>query len=70
MKAKVEILGIRREAGRLYWVAQNSVWSKPMTAGAAVARLERKTKPLEPGYMYFLDKDGDVSSAPLHRVKQ
>jgi len=70
MKTKVVRLGIKREPGRIYWIAQNAVWSKPLGKTPGPGRLEAKTGPIDQGVLYFLDKDGDVSSASRRRVKR
>jgi hypothetical protein len=69
MAEKVAKVGVKREAGYLYFLRGSDVWKTPMkrsggpaAAGKAVlvakADFER-----DEGYLYFLDSKGDVSRA-------
>ena len=56
MAEKVVRLQIRREADWLYFLRDDEVWRTPMRI--AVGGFTR-----EPGWLYFLDHEGDVSRA-------
>jgi hypothetical protein len=63
---KVEKLGVKKEKGFLYFVRGNEVFKNPMKrAGGPSAkgkeeRVATGTFTPEEGYLYFVDKHGDV----------
>ncbi len=75
MAQKVEKVGVKKEAGFLYFVdKQGDVSRAKMARGGK--RKGKKAKPTkvakvgikkEKGYLYFLDKKGDISRAKMAR---
>ena len=74
MAEKVAKVGVRKQAGYLYFVDKNgNVARAKMSRGGrkksrakteVVAKVSVKKKP---GYLYFIDKHGDVSAAKMAR---
>lgn len=69
MPEKVARLGIEREEGFVYYLKRGEVWRAaiaPETAGGGPPRKERIADPgvaMDPAYIYFLDRDGDLARA-------
>ncbi|HNN92758.1 MAG TPA: hypothetical protein PKI03_10845 [Pseudomonadota bacterium] len=69
MAEKVVKLGVKREAGYLYFLRGSDVWKTPMkrAGAAAVAGKAEKVQAgnfaREEGFLYFLDAQGDISRA-------
>lgn len=63
---KIVKLGIRREAGCVYFLKGTDVWRAPSEDGEHFdvdegVLVRRASFEREPGYLYFLDPDGDIS---------
>ena len=69
MAEKVAKLGVKREAGYLYFLRGSDVWKTPMkrangpSAAGKAEKVAGGNFNREEGYLYFLDKNGDVSRA-------
>ena len=67
MAEKVARLGIRREKDFMYYIKDGSVWKVARKQpGVPKGRPEKVTDgdfSMDTSYIYFLDKDGDVSRA-------
>jgi len=69
MAEVVSKIGLQREKGFLYYLKGSDVWKAPMKrAGeASAAGKETKVAPgnfsREEGYLYFLDKNGNIARA-------
>ena len=61
--------GVKREAGYLYFIKNNDVWRTPMKRAGGTAAPGGKTKVAEgnfsreEGFLYYLDKAGNVVRA-------
>jgi hypothetical protein len=73
MAQKVAKVGVKKQAGYLYFVDKNGDISRaPMVRGGArkggkkekVAKVGVKK---ETGYLYFVDRNGDISKAKMAR---
>ncbi|PIW58830.1 MAG: hypothetical protein COW13_04950 [Candidatus Omnitrophica bacterium CG12_big_fil_rev_8_21_14_0_65_50_5] len=72
MAQKVAKVGIKREAGYLYFVDKNGdVSCAKMARGGSKGGSPKKVAKVgikkEKGYLYFVDKNGDISSAKMVR---
>ena len=68
MTNKVCRLGIRREQGFLYYVKRGGVWRIPRQSESGrrkAVKIADADGELDPGYVYFLDRAGDISRAKL-----
>lgn len=68
MAEKVARTGITREKDFLYYVKGGAVWKVPMKKPGATSKGKSEKVvdagiSMEDGYMYFVDKDGDVARA-------
>ncbi|MCM2325407.1 MAG: hypothetical protein NDI94_03005 [Candidatus Woesearchaeota archaeon] len=77
MAEKVAKVGVKKQAGYLYFVDKNGDVSRAvMSRGGrkkGKAKVEKVTKvgvKKEKGYLYFLDKNGDVSRAKMARGRK
>ena len=72
MAEKLIKTAIQRETSFLYYIKDAEIWRSPMKrsglpAGTKAQRVMSLELIKEPGFMYFLDKDGDVARAPRQR---
>lgn len=75
MAVKVAKVGIKKEAGYLYFLDKDgdiakTKMSRGRGTGAAKStpqKVEKAGVKKESGYLYFIDKDGDVSRAKMSR---
>jgi hypothetical protein len=79
MAEKVKILGLRKEAGYLYFIDKAGDISRiKMARGRKkLSESEKAGEKVvqagitrEPGYLYFIDKEGDVSRAKMARGRK
>ena len=68
----VEKLGIKREAGYLYYIDKDGDVGKVQMArggkkGKKASKVEKVGIKKEKGYLYFLDKNGHISRAKMAR---
>ena len=82
MAQKIQKVGVKREAGYLYFIDKQGDVSKALMArggkkGGKPQKVARVGLKKEAGYLYFLDKYGDISrsvmsdvSRPLKPVKK
>lgn len=74
MYEKVQVLGIKREEGWLYFLRGSDVYRTPLKRSGSDrrGRAEQVTTgnfERVPGYHYFIDERGDVSRAPSHLTR-
>lgn len=75
MAEKVAKVGVKREAGYLYFVDKNgNVARAKMARGATKSKgsdvVASPNVKKESGYLYFVDKDGDVSRSKMARGRK
>jgi len=74
MAEKVEKVGVKREAGFLYYIdKQGDVSRATMARGGKKGGKPKKVAKVgikkEKGFLYFLDKKGDISRAMMVNAK-
>jgi len=72
MAERVQKVGIKREAGYLYFVDKQGDVSKTLMArggkkSGKPSKVEKLGLSKEKGYLYFVDKNGDVSRSAMSR---
>jgi hypothetical protein len=75
MAEKVAKVGVKKEAGYLYFVDKQGDVSRAKMAragekGGKPEKAARCGVKKEPGYLYFIDKAGDVSRAKMARGRK
>lgn len=67
MAEKVAKVGLKREAGYLYFLRGSDIWKSPMkrgkgdASGSAATKVQECGFTREQGYLYYLDAQGDVA---------
>ncbi len=71
---KVAKLGVKREAGYLYYIDKSGNLARAPMARAGQAKGKKKPEVVakagikrEQGYMYFMDSDGDIARTKMAR---
>ena len=74
MAEKVAKVGVKKQAGYLYFVDKNGNVSRATMARGGGKKGKKKIEVVakvgvkkKPGYLYFIDKSGDVSAAKMAR---
>ncbi|MBU1030502.1 MAG: hypothetical protein ABIC91_02720 [Nanoarchaeota archaeon] len=77
MAEKVAKVGVKKEAGYLYFVDKNGDVSRAVMARGGGKKGKAKPEKVakagvrkESGYLYFVDKNGDVSRAKMARGRK
>jgi hypothetical protein len=65
---KLKKLGIKRDNDLMYYIKKGDVWATPrkkpgQTAKGKAQKIADAGIETEPGYLYFVDSDGDVARA-------
>lgn len=66
---KVQVLGIKREEGWLYFLRGSDVYRTPLNRKGRAEQVTTGNFKREPKYHYFIDSQGDVSRALSHLTR-
>lgn len=59
---------VKRAKGRIYWLDQSmNICSKPMGSTQGLMIHARQVAERKPGYLYFLDRQGNVMASKMRR---